>query len=91
MHFPSRLDGCITGKIGRFDHLLSIKILTLCCTHYQGEQCFIGCLVCNYKVCLWSVQCQGVLVQEDHDQPWTRFIICVNVLFPAEYNPLGDY
>ena len=26
MHFPSRLDGCITGKIGRFDHLLSNKI-----------------------------------------------------------------
>ena len=30
------------------------------------------------QVCLWSVQCQGVLVQVDHDQTWTRFILCVN-------------
>ena len=78
MHFPSRLDGCITGKIGRFDfvNLLRNKIFTLSCTHYQGEQNFIGCLVCKYA--FWSVQCQGVLVQVDHDQTWTRFILCVN-------------
>ena len=46
----------------------------MCCTHYQGEQDFIGWPY----VLLQSMLLVSAVVQVDYDQPWTRFIICVN-------------